>query len=171
MKQFYLILFLISQFLSFSQQISSKKFTTTSSIEIDTNGLDEIVLETSNDNFISIFLDEENPFTHHIITFEEHGFLKISFQSEAVQKDEVFRKFITKRLNRASVKIKIPKGKQITFLGKEIDIISKNYQGDLSVFIDKGMLNFNTIKGDINAQLLQGIVFAEISKLKRIQVL
>lgn len=159
-KKFYLILFLITQFLSFSQQLSSKKFTTTTNtIEIDTDGLDEIILETSEDNFITIFLDEENPFAHHIITNEESGILKISFEPEIKQKEPFFRKFITERLHRASVKIKIPKNKNLAFFGDEVDVISKSYQGNLSVFIEKGSLKFNTLKGNLLLHLFSGNVF------------
>ncbi len=160
MRNTFLLLFLISQTLSFSQQLSSKKFTVlTNNIEINTEGLDEIVLETSEDDFITIFLDEENSFAHHIITSEKNGILSIDFQTEINQKEPVFRKFITERLHRASVKIKIPKNKNLTFLGDEVDIISKSYQGNLSVFIDKGSLSFNTLKGNLQLHLYSGNVF------------
>ncbi|MCH3881121.1 MULTISPECIES: hypothetical protein [Tenacibaculum] len=167
MRNIFLLLFLISQTLSFSQQLSSKKFTVlTNNIEINTEGLDEIVLETSEDDFVSIFLDEENSFAHHIITSEKNGILSIDFQPEINQKEPVFRKFITERLHRASVKIKIPKNKNLTFLGDEVDVISKSYQGNLSVFIDKGSLSFNTLKGNLQLHLYSGNVFLTTSEGK-----
>ncbi|WP_158009629.1 hypothetical protein [Tenacibaculum todarodis] len=165
MRNSFLLLFLISQSLSFSQQLSSKKFiASTNNIEIDTKGLDEIVLETSENDFITVFLDEENSFAHHIITSEKNGILSIDFQPEIKQKEPVFRKFITERLNRASVKIKIPKNKNLTFLGEEVDIVSKSYQGNLSVFIEKGSLKFNSLKGNLQLRLYSGNVFLTASE-------
>ena len=166
MKHYFSFLFFLLISVANAQEVIAKKFELTlKEIEIDTKGLDEIILENAKDNFISILLEDENANKHDLVTEEEKGLLKISFipMIEAYT-DEVFRKFITKRVHRAVVKIKIPKDKNITFLGDEIDIVSKNYKGDISIFIDKGQLLLNKIKGNANVNLYSGNVLATISQ-------
>lgn len=160
MKKLLFLSFVLINGIYFGQQKSFKHFEVTlNTLEISTEGLDQITIENSNDNFISIHLDEENLNAHHIFSTEENGILKIEFKSVFQPKKKIFRKFITERLNRASVRILIPKNKNLTFLGNEIDIISKSYLGNINVYIDKGTLNFNTIKGDLQLILSSGNVF------------
>lgn len=131
-------------------------------IEIVTYGLDEVKILNSTTNNIEISLFDENLNEHTITTTEEFGVFKITFELDFVENSEVFRKFITKRLNRASAVIKIPKNKSITIHGKHIDIISESFQGNIAIYIDKGLIKLNTVKENINIKLFQGNVFATV---------
>ena len=90
---------------------------------------------------------------------EPRGILLIKeFKTE----ETVFRKFITKRLQRAYVIVKIPKNKKTTMLGDIIDIESKSYQGNLVVFIEKGNIKLNTVKETTQIKLYSGNVYASL---------
>lgn len=135
--------------------------TTLNEIEISTVGLDDFVLENSTSKFIEIILFAENMHQQEIIITEETNKIAIKFQLDSlVIEEDVFRKFITKRLQRAFAIIKIPKGKNATILGENHSIESKNFLGDLTIFIEKGIVKLNTIQSNTNVQLYSGTVFA-----------
>lgn len=141
-----------------------KSFTSTATeVEILTDGLDELKIINSENETIEVSLFDENPNSHHILINDETSVLKIAFDLKFIQKNAVFRKFITNRLNRASAIIKLPKNKTLTILGTNIDIVAKNYNGNLNIYIDKGYINLNKIQQNTNIKLFQGNVFAETS--------
>lgn len=149
----------------FSQQMLVKSFSSDAkSIEIFTEGLDEIKIINSDSNQIEVSLFDENPHSHHILIDEETAILKIGFKLQFLQKEDVFRKFITKRLNRASAIIKLPKDKNVTILGTNVGVISKSYNGNLNIYIDKGYINLHKVQQNIDIKLFQGNVFGVVSK-------
>lgn len=163
MKQSVTFFFFYLMFATHAQQTELKSFEINADvIEINTKGLDEIVLENSNDNQVTIFLSDENSFNHVISSSDEGSLLKINFQTEVKNKEGVFRKFITERLNRAIAKIKIPKHKKVTFLGDEIDIISKNYNGNLSIYIEKGDLKLGEVNQTVTVKMYSGNISATV---------
>ncbi|MGB0880701.1 MAG: hypothetical protein ACPGTO_09060 [Polaribacter sp.] len=167
MKNKFLILFLSISFVGFSQKKVIKKFQTTANeIEISTIGLDDFVLENADSNSIEIFLYAENSNKQHI-TFEERQHLaEIKFGIPMFKTEEtVFRKFITKRLQRASAIVKIPKGKRVIVFGDNINIESKNYQGSLAIFIEKGNVKLNTIQETTQVNLYSGNVYASLKNI------
>jgi len=153
-------------FLGYSQKKAIKKVQTKATqIEISTEGLDDFVLENSTSEFIEIYLTAENPNKQHIIYKEVEGTVKIEFHfpSIAIGTDKaVFRKFITKRLQRASAIIKIPQNKPVIIFGNNINITSKNYGGSLDVYIEKGILKLNTIQANTKVKLYSGTVLATL---------
>ena len=148
-----------------SQKKAVKKFETQlKEIEISAHGLDSFVIENSDSNFIEVYLIAENITKQHIIYKEEFNTLKIQFEiPESLPEDKVFRKFITERLQRASVVVKIPSNKKITVFGDEINIESKSYQGDLNVFIEKGILKLHTIFANLVVKMYAGNLYATSS--------
>lgn len=158
--------FLFISILSFSQKKVVKKFETQSKeIEISTLGLDDFVIENSESNFIEIYLFAENIEEQHILYKEEFNLVKIQFEiPENKQEDGVFRKFITKRLHRASAIIKVPKNKVITVFGDEINVESKSYKGDLKIFIENGILKLHTIYANLEVKMYTGNLYAELNK-------
>lgn len=164
MKNKFLILILAFSTIIFSQKKVTKKFQTTANkIEISTIGLDDFVLENTDSNFIEITLFVENSNERHIVFEEEQGVANIKFNIIEFKTEEtVFRKFITKRLQKASAIVKIPKHKRITIFGNNVDIASKNYHGDLVIFIEKGNVKLNTIQENIEVKLYSGNVYATI---------
>ena len=133
-------------------------------IEIIADGLDEIVIENSQDNQLQIKLFDENPNSHRVFTVEENGVFKVSFQLDFnTFKEEVFRKYITKRLQRASVVVKLPKNKNIIIFGKTIGVKSKSYNGNIAIYIDKGNVKLQQVKKDIKVKLFLGNVYAQLS--------
>jgi hypothetical protein len=161
MKNNLIILFLVFSSAILSQKKVIKKIETQcSEIEISTIGLDDFVLENSTSGFIEITLFAENPHEQHILFDVKNDFLQVEFKMHKIQKEEtVFRKFITERLHRASVIVKIPKGKRVTIFGESINIESKDYLGDLSIFIEKGIVKLNQVKANTSIKLYEGSIY------------
>jgi hypothetical protein len=164
MKNILSIIFLSFFFLGFSQKKENKKIETSSkNIEILTQGLDNIVIENSESNFVEVMLFDENLNQHHVTLEENDKILKVGFKIESIIEEEtIFRKYITKRLHRASAIIKIPKNKSVTFFGNTIDIESKGFKGDISIYIENGILRLNTIQANANIKLYTGTVYATL---------
>ncbi len=164
MKKKVLLFFLLLINATFSQEVLIKTIeVNTNELELDAFGLDEIKIVNSTSNNIEITLLDENPNTHTITTKQEFGVFKIGFELAFIEESTVFRKFITKRLNRASVLIKVPKNKTITVHGEHVDVISKSYQGNLKIYIDKGLVNLHKVQANVDITLFQGNVFAELT--------
>lgn len=147
-----------------AQSTESKKFTTTkNTIEIQVDGLDEVQLKNSETEEVEVLLFNEGDIPLKILTEELSEIQKIIFKPTFFnQESPVFRKYITKRLNRASVVISLPKNKNITVLGKSVDVVSESYKGNLRVFIDKGLVDLNEVGGDVELHLFQGNISAVV---------
>ena len=157
--------FLISSS-TFSQKKIIKKVTsTTKEIAIFTKGLDDLVLENSTSEFIEILLYAEDPNKQHIVIQEKSIKTDIKFKIPVFKSEEaVFRKYITKRLKRASVIIKIPKNKEVSIFGEHINISSKSYNGNLNVFIEKGIVKLDTIQQNVVLKMYEGNLFGVLKQ-------
>ena len=151
---------------AFSQKKIIKKLTTnTKEIAIFTKGLDDLVLENSTSEFIEILLYAEDPNKQHIVIEEKSTKTDIKFKIPVFKsEDAVFRKFITKRLKRASVTIKIPKNKEVSIFGEHINISSKSYNGNLNVLIEKGIVKLDTIQQNLILKMYEGNIFGVLKK-------
>ncbi|MEX6626499.1 hypothetical protein [Tenacibaculum salmonis] len=167
-----LVFFLCENLIVFSQEKLLKTTTVLSNdIEINTDGLDDIVIENSKSNQIEVLLLDENPHTHTIYFQEKLAVLKIDFnQIFDYNEAGVFRKYITKRLQRVRVIVKVPKNKNVIIYGKTIGIVSKSYQGDVKIYIDKGNVRLNNVKGNAFVSLFLGNVYANLSKKSNIDI-
>ncbi len=159
-----IILLLFVNSTVFCQNSVVKKFEIKNSeIELDVVGLDEIKIVNTLTNSIEIKLYSENENSNSIITKLQKDILKVKFKIDTFnQKLPVFRKFITRRLNRSSAIISIPKNKTVSVFGTNIDVISKSYKGDLNIYIDKGLVNLNTIQKNVVLKLFQGNIHGKI---------
>ena len=157
--------FLISSS-TFSQKKIIKKFTTNiKEIAIFTKGLDALILENSTSEFIEILLFAEDPNKQHIVIEEKSTKTDIKFKIPVFKsEDAVFRKYITKRLKRASVTIKIPKNKEVSIFGEHINIASKSYNGNLNVLIEKGIVKLDTIQQNLVLKMYEGNLFGVLKK-------
>ncbi|MFT6699637.1 MAG: hypothetical protein ACJAVD_001138 [Porticoccaceae bacterium] len=164
MKNNFILLFLLFSSVILSQKKVVKKFESQSKeIEISTIGLDDFVLENSTSGFIEITLFAENINEQHIFLDDKNAILQIEFKIPEIPAEEtVFRKFITKRLHRASVIIKIPKGKKVTIFGDEINIESRNYQEDIAIFIEKGIVKLNQVRANVSIKLYEGSIYGAL---------
>ncbi len=162
-KKWILLLYFFSN-IAFSQSKSLKKFETKiNEIEIYTDGLDDIIIENSNSNFIEVQLVDKNLSNYQIVYSEEFNLIKIQFEIiNSKSKTIVFRKFITERLNRVSAVIKLPKNKNITVFGDEINIESKKYLGSLNIYIEKGILKLHEIYSNLLVKMYEGNLYATI---------
>ena len=116
-------------------------------------------------HFVEIILFAENPNEQHILVDVENNILLIEFKIEEIQSEEiVFRKFITKRLNRASAIVRVPKGIKTTIFGGNINIESKDFEQVLSVFIENGIVKLNHIKANTQVKLYSGNVSGILKK-------
>ena len=151
---------------AFSQKKIIKKFTTNiKEIAIFTKGLDDLVLENSTSEFIEILLYAEDPNKQHIVIEEKSTKTDIKFKIPVFKsEDAVFRKYITKRLKRASVTIKIPKNKEVSIFGEHINISSKSYNGNLTVLIEKGIVKLDTIQQNAVLKMYEGNLFGVLKQ-------
>ena len=151
---------------AFSQKKIIKKLTTnTKEIAIFTKGLDDLVLENSTSKFIEILLYAEDTNKQHIVIEEKSTKTDIKFKIPVFKsEDAVFRKFITKRLKRASVTIKIPKNKEVSIFGEHINISSKSYNGNLNVLIEKGIVKLDTIQQNLVLKMYEGNLFGVLKQ-------
>ena len=158
--------FLLISSSTFSQKKIIKKFTTnTQEIAIFTKGLDDLVLENSTSKFIEILLYAEDPNKQHIIIEEKSTETEIKFKIPVFKsEDAVFRKYITKRLKRASVTIKIPKNKEVSIFGEHINISSKSYNGNLNILIEKGIVKVDTIQQNLVLKMYEGNLFGVLKQ-------
>ena len=159
------LFFLISSS-TFSQKKIIKKVTTaTKEIAIFTKGLDDLVLENSTSEFIEVLLYAEDPNMQHIVIEEKSTKTDIKFKIPVFKsEDAVFRKYITKRLKRASVTIKIPKNKEVSIFGEHINIASKSYNGNLNVLIEKGIVKLDTIQQNLVLKMYEGNLFGVLKQ-------
>jgi len=157
--------FLIS-IVSFSQKKATKKFTPNfQEISIYTEGLDEVIIENTAAEYIEVFLYAENPNKQHIVVEEKSSEIEIKFTIPVFKSEAVlFRKYITKRLKRASATIKLPKNQQVTIFGDNIHLTSKSYQGNLRVYLEKGIVRLGTIQQNVEVKMYAGSLFGALEK-------
>ncbi|TMM32479.1 hypothetical protein FDT66_03165 [Polaribacter aestuariivivens] len=164
MKSNFLLLFLsISSILCAQKEVIEKFQATSNRIEIYTTGLDDFVIENSNSDFVEVYLVAENSNKQHIVHKEKFNTLQIKFNiPEVLEKEIIFRKFITKRLQRARAIIKIPNHKKVVVFGEDIYIESKSLASELDIFIENGVLKLNTVQANTNIKLYSGTVSANL---------
>jgi len=167
MKIKLIIFFLFATFLSFSQKKVIKRFELQSNtIAINTNELDNLSIENSNSNFVEVILLAKSYDNQLIKIKENEAETAIGFYLEGTETREViFRKFITKRLQRAEAIIKLPKNIEIFIHGENVDIQSKNCKNKLSIYIDNGIVTLNTIQKNTIVKLYAGNVFASLKNI------
>lgn len=163
-KMKFIIFFALISIATFSQKKVNKKFTTTSKeIVVFTEGLDGLVLENSDSEFIEIFLYAENPNKQHIIVGEKQTETEIKFKIPVFKsEDEIFRKYITKRLKRATATIKFPKNIDVSIFGEKINITSKSYNGNLRIFLENGIVKLDTIQQNLELKIYAGTIFGTL---------
>lgn len=165
MKNIFQILLFLFFSVSFSQKKVMKKFQTAADeITVYTAGLDNLVLENSTSEFIEVFLYAES-YDDQLIKIEEKSkelFIKFHFEGTETR-EVVFRKFITKRLQRANAIIKIPTGKKVYIFGENVDIESKSHKNELAIYIENGIVKLNKIEAKTTLKLYSGNVYATVT--------
>lgn len=164
MRKFFLFIFITFQTLCFSQKKVLKKLQTNADeINIYTKGLDNIILENSTTGFLEVALQAES-YDDQLIKIEQQPKkINVGFDFEGTETREViFRKFITKRLQRAFAIVKIPKNKKVYIFGENVDIESVNYNNDLAIYIDNGIVKLNTVQSNVILKLYSGNVYAKV---------
>jgi hypothetical protein len=166
LKVYMFLFFLCISTLLYSQKKVIKKFTTsTKAIHIAAEGLDELVLENSDSEFIEIFLYAENPNKQHIVVAEKSFETEIKFKIPGFKsEDAVFRKYITKRLKRARATIKLPENSTVSIYGENTAITSKSYHGDLRIFIENGVVRLDTIQQNLTLKMYAGNLYGVLKK-------
>jgi len=165
MKNIFQILLFLFFSVSFSQKKVMKKFQTfADEITIYTAGLDNLVLENSTSEFIEVFLYAES-YDDQLIKIEEKNkelFIKFHFEGTETR-EVVFRKFITKRLQRANAIVKIPTGKKVFIFGENVDIESKSHKNELAIYIENGIIKLHEIAANTTLKLYSGNVYATVT--------
>jgi hypothetical protein len=164
MKNIFLPLLICFTSVMFSQKKVMKKLQTNAAeITVYTKGLDNIILENSFTEFIEVVLEAKSYDEQLIKITADDKTVAVNFNFEGTETREViFRKFITKRLQRATAIVKIPKGKKVYIFGENVDVESKSLRNDLAVYIDNGIVKLNTIKANLLLKLYSGNVYANL---------
>ncbi|APZ45983.1 hypothetical protein BW723_06605 [Polaribacter reichenbachii] len=165
MKYKFVLFFLINSVVLFAQKKVSKQFQTLANeVNIYTAGLDNLVVENSDSDFIEVYLYAESYDDQLIKVDENSKEVNVKFAFEGTQTREViFRKFITKRLQRANVIVKIPKGKKVFVFGENVDLESKNLKNELAIYIENGIVKLNKIQANTILKLYSGNVYASVN--------
>ena len=166
MKKVFFLFILLACVLVQAQQIQTKKISLqeqTTHIELSAIGLDEIKIENSTSTTLEIVLLAENANGHAIATQYQGTDLIVGFEPLFQSETAVFKKFITERLQRASVLVKVPKNRTVIVYGKTVDVISKSYQGAIAVYIDRGLVNLHNVQDNASISLHQGNIYANVS--------
>lgn len=168
MKKIFNITFILFSIAVFSQKKVAKQIQIhTNQVNIYTTGLDDLKIENSNKDIVEVILYAESYDDQLVKITENSNEVNINFHFEGTETREViFRKFITKRLQRAEAVIKIPKGKKITVFGENVDIETKNCKNNLAIFIDNGIVKLNTIQQNTELRLYAGNVYAKVKDSK-----
>ncbi len=142
----------------FAQSKGSKiEEITSKEIVINGKGLDDLVIKNSKDNFLRVFLDNKNSGDYYISTNKTSEQIEVRFKSnDFIREEEIFRKFITNRVSGVNAVVEVPIGKSIIVYGEDLGVKSKSYKGDLSVYIKRGNIYLNNIKGVCNMSFFQG---------------
>lgn len=164
MKYIFQILLMLFFSVSFSQKKVVKKFQTfADEITIYTAGLDNLVLENSASEFIEVTLFAES-YDDQLIKIEEKNkelFVKFHFEGTETR-EVVFRKFITKRLQRANAIVKIPTGKKVYIFGENVDVESQSHENELAIYIENGIVKLHQIKAKTTLKLYSGNIYATV---------
>ena len=165
MRHIYFLLFIFS-FSGFSQQKVIKTVDDkTMEISVLSFGLDYVEIVNSDANQLEIELKDENFVDYQIVVNEANSSCKISFKKAVLERESpIFKKFITKRTSKVSAVLKIPQNKRITIFGKDIDVYSKSYNGDLKIYVDKGEIQLHKIMHQTEVRLFNGNISATVSK-------
>lgn len=160
MKKITLFFVLCTSFV-FSQKKIIKTFETQlKELTVSSSGLDFLVLKNSNTKFVKVHLEAEDYDDQLIELKEKNESLEVAFYFEGSETREViFRKFITKRLQRASAIIEVPKDMVVTVYGENVDIESKDLENELSIYIDNGIVKLNNILRKTLVKLYAGNVY------------
>jgi hypothetical protein len=163
MKICVFLFFLLNSIVFLAQKKVIKTIrTTANTIEINTLGLDDVVLENStSNNVIEIQLYAENSDKQHIVFKEDKSVTNIQFQIDAgLYKEKVFRKFITKRIQSAYAIIKVPKNSKITIYGDHCNITSKSCKNSLAIYLEKGLVKLGILYKEFHLKMYAGTVYA-----------
>ncbi|NVJ88033.1 MAG: hypothetical protein HWD82_01130 [Flavobacteriaceae bacterium] len=162
MKKISIILSIFFSITAFSQKKVLRSIEMNSDrVIINSKGLDNITLENSNSNKVEVMLYAESYDDQLIKVEEKNNDLNIGFYFEGTETREVvFRKFITKRLQRAEATIKIPANKMISIFGQNVDIESKSCNNEIEIYIDNGIVKLNDIQQNTLVKLYAGNLYA-----------
>ncbi|WP_296633800.1 hypothetical protein [Polaribacter sp.] len=139
--------------------------TNASEINIYTKGLDNIILENSSNGFLEVVLEAKSYDEQLIKIDADAKKVAIGFDFEGTETREViFRKFITKRLQRATAIVKVPKGKKVYVFGENVDIDTKSLLNDLAIYIDNGIVRLNKVQANLLLKLYSGNVYATVKE-------
>ena len=162
MRLNFIILFCLITTGVLSQKKVIKKFEASANeINIYTEGLDNVIIENSASNFVEVYLYAESYDEQLVLINNTLKKVDIKFHFEGEETREViFRKFVTKRLQRATATVKIPKNKKVYIFGDNVDVASKNHENELAIYIENGIVRLDTIKANTTLKLYSGNVFS-----------
>lgn len=162
MRKYCYILFLLFSFVGFTQKRILKKFELNSkTLIVDTKGLDNLKIENTASNFVEVELYTRSYDDRIIKIDEQQNETTISFYFKGTQTREViFRKFITKRIQRAEAIIKIPEKINIDIFGENVDIQSENCNNIIAIYIDNGIIKLGEIKNNTLVKFYSGNIYA-----------
>lgn len=163
MTRFFLfICLLFIGFFGFSQKKSVKILTSEKeTILINTEGLDDLIIENSNTEFIEITLTATNASKQFIIDTEKEEGFQIDFQIQMPNNPNApFRKYITERLTGAAVIARIPKDKSVKIIGENCNVNSGFSGKALSIELLNSIIRLNGLPKETFVRFHAGNFYA-----------
>ncbi len=166
MKKYLYILIFLASINQFAQKKQMRSLTAdVKTVEINTEGLDNLILKNTDASDVEVFLNAQEYDNQFINLKSKDGVVTVSFEFEGFETREViFRKYITKRLQRANAVVKIPKNKKVIIYGSNVDVTSFDVENNLRIFIENGIVKLNTINANCDLNLYSGNVYANTTK-------
>ena len=146
-----LTLFLIT-LNSFAQNYLKKSLTSESDkIVIEFNTIDQIELITSDiNNEIEVVSETENVSFSNTVLEEENGIIYIrSVEANINESEFELDKQCVVQPIFTTYKIRIPKNKKVEASFTQGNFYSKNFEGDLTLKVEEGIVRINNFEGDI----------------------
>lgn len=148
---------------TFSKRVKSESYY----IEVRTDGIDNLVIEESENDQLEMVIKDKNGLgvIHNLSCSENKCTIRIKteLKIEYPMTDKI-NMFHQQPPSNVTAVVKIPKNREVTVFGKEIDIQTQGYKGVLFMFIDKGNIRIAELKGVTEIELASGNVYATIKK-------
>lgn len=160
------IIFLLVTTVVLSQQTITKTVKSNAPyVEIKTEGIDNLIIQESDSNILEMKIIDADGLGFVEGFSCSKGSCVLDIKTEMVIENPQTNKvdmFPIKAPTNVSAIVKIPKDKKVTIFGETIDIQTHGYKGVLMIFIDKGNVRLNGIKGIVEVNLFAGNVFATV---------
>jgi hypothetical protein len=138
--------------------------TSSKNIEIYLNDIDNLLLESTPDNIVSVKLKEAQVAQLSSINFshEKNGFVIRALEKFTSQ--DQFNKFCVEQPALLLYVITVPNHSNVSLKIGKGNLFINNFEGNLNAEVDTGEVLLNNIIGDVSLFIIDGVVRSKIQK-------